>query len=85
MKKLFNIGSSIVIDGFSELRITGPYELLTLGSHSAKIKSGSFVIEVSGEVLIVEKLAEEMAIFSFEQMNRLHVTGNVTEETIYGT
>ena len=73
-----------MIDGYTELRITGPYELITLESNAAKIKSGSYVIEVSGESLLVEKLADEMAVFTFEQITRLHVNGKVTEEAIYG-
>lgn len=85
MKKLFNIGSSIVISAFSELRITGPYELLTLGSNSAVVKSGQYVVEVSGEELVVEKLGEELAVFSFDKMEKLSVIENVTEGSIYGT
>lgn len=63
------------------LRITGPYELLTLGPNLAIVKSGEYVVEVSGEDLFVEKLAEEFAVFSFNKIEQL----TVKEETTYGT
>lgn len=84
MKKLFTIGSSIVIDAFSELRITGAYELLALKSNAAIIQSGSYRIEVAGEDLIVEKLAEELAVFTFHPMESLQITEHAVDETVYG-
>lgn len=73
MKKLFNIGSLIVIDEFSSLRITGPYELVTLGPDFAIIRSGDYVIETAGEALIVEKLSEEVAVFSFDSITKMEI------------
>lgn len=73
MKKLFNIGSQIVIDEFTSLRITGPYELVTLGPDFAIIKSGDYFIETIGEALIVEKLAEEVAVFSFDGITTMEI------------
>ncbi len=73
MKKLFNIGSQIVIDEFTSLRITGPYELVTLGPDFAIIKSGDYLIETTGEALIVEKLAEEAAVFSFDVITTMEI------------
>lgn len=85
MKKLFTIGSSIVIEAFSSLRITGPYELIKLGSTVAIIKSSDYVVEVTGKDLVVEKLAEELAVFTFEKIERLTVVEAAGEEKLYGT
>lgn len=85
MKKLFNIGSLIVIDDFSSLRITGPYELVTLGPDFVVIKSTNHVLEVSGEELIVEKLAEEVAVFNFDLITEFKMTLSKSEETPYGS
>lgn len=74
LKKLFNIGSHIVIEEFSSLRIAGPYELVTLGPDFAIIKSGDYVIEASGEELLVEKLAEEVAVFSFDSITKMEIS-----------
>ena len=85
MKKLFNIGSLIVIEEFSSLRITGPYELVTLGPDFVVIKSANYVLEVSGEELIVEKLAEEVAVFSFDLITELKMSQACGEEAPYGS
>ena len=65
MKKLFNIGSSVVIDDFSSLRITGPYTLINLGPNFATIKCDDYTVEAVGEDLVVDKLLEEIALFTF--------------------
>lgn len=83
MKKLFNIGSLVVIDEFSSLRITGPYELVTLGPDFAIIKSGDYIIEASGDELIVEKLAEEVAVFSFDSIMKMEITPSHSEDSPY--
>lgn len=83
MKKLFNTGSSIVIDEFSELRINGPYALVTLGPDTAKIKSGPYLIEASGEELLVDLLSEEVAIFSFDSISKITITKNEKVDTAY--
>lgn len=85
MKKLFNIGSLIVIDEFTSLRITGPYELVTLGPDFAIIKSGDYIIEASGDELIVEKLAEEVAVFSFDIITKMEIKQSNSEESPYGS
>ena len=74
MKKLFNTGSLITINEFSSLRINGPYALVTLGPDYAKIKSGDYIIEASGEELIVDILSEEVAVFSFDSITKLTIT-----------
>ncbi|MDS9471027.1 hypothetical protein [Sporosarcina pasteurii] len=84
MKKLFNIGSQIVVDEFSSLRITGPYELVTLGPDFAIIKCDDYVIEVSGDQLTVEKLAEELAVFTFDSIERFSLVESNGEEGSYG-
>ncbi|MCZ2259361.1 hypothetical protein [Sporosarcina sp. G11-34] len=76
MKKLFNIGSSIVLDDFSSLRITGPYSLLNLGPNFATIKCHDYIVEAKGEDLIVDKLLEEMAVFSFSSIIKMEITIN---------
>lgn len=85
MKKLFTIGSLIVIEEFSSLRITGPYELVTLGPDFAIIKSGDYIIGASGEELIVEKLSEEVAVFSFSLITKVEITASNSEEVPYGS
>lgn len=77
LRKIFNTGSSVTIEEFSSLRISGPYTLLKLGPDFAMIKSGDYMIEASGEDLIVETLSEEVAVFSFASITTMHVT---TEE-----
>ena len=85
MKKLFNTGSSIVIDEFSSLQINGPYELVTLGPDFAIIKSGERTIETSGEGLTVDLLSEEMAVFSFDSIEKITIARLKKEETRYGS
>lgn len=85
LKKLFNTGSSIVIDEFSSLRINGPYELVTLGPDFATIKSGDYTIETSGEELTVDLLSEEMAVFSFDSIRKITIVLLDKEETPYGS
>ncbi|AOV07889.1 hypothetical protein [Sporosarcina ureilytica] len=85
MKKLFNIGSQIVVDEFSSLRITGPYELVTLGPDFTIIRCDNYVIEVSGDQLTVEKLAEELAVFTFDSIKRFTLVESNVEEGTYGT
>lgn len=85
MKNLFNIGSSIVVNASSTLRITGPYKLVTLRDHFAMIETSGYVVEVSGEALIVEKLAEELAEFSFEKIERVNMTELTSKEMADGT
>lgn len=77
LKKLFNIGSSIVIDDFSLIRITGPYTLLNLGPNFASIKCHDYIVEAKGEDLIVDKLLEELAIFSFSSILKMEITMRV--------
>lgn len=78
------MGSSIVIDASSTLRITGPYKLSTLHAHEAVIETDGYIIEVSGEALIVEKLGEELAEFSFEKIERVNITEITHKEIAYG-
>ncbi|MDW0117388.1 hypothetical protein QTL97_10615 [Sporosarcina thermotolerans] len=69
MKNLFKMNSSVTIDEFVVIRITGPYTLLKLGPDYAAVRSGDHVIEATGEDLIVETLSEELAVFSFEAIS----------------
>ncbi|GEN84346.1 hypothetical protein SLU01_26580 [Sporosarcina luteola] len=73
MKKLFKMNSSVTIDEFTSIRITGPYSLLKLGPDYAAIRSGDHVIEATGEELIVETLSEEIAVFSFESISHMTI------------
>lgn len=73
MKKLFKMNSSVTIDEFVTIRITGPYSLLKLGPDYAAIRSGDHVIEATGEDLIVETLSEEVAVLSFESITSMIV------------
>lgn len=67
------MNSSVTIDEFTSIRITGPYSLLKLGPDYAAIRSGDHVIEATGEELIVETLSEEIAVFSFESISRMTI------------
>ncbi len=69
----------------SALRITGPYKLVTLHNHFAVIETNGYAIEVSGEALIVEKLAEELAEISFDKIKRVHITEVTSKEMADGT
>lgn len=73
MKKLFKMNSSVTIDEFVTIRITGPYSLLKLGPDYAAFRSGNHVIEATGEDLIVETLSEEVAVLSFELITSMSV------------
>lgn len=67
------MNSSVTIEEFVSVRITGPYSLLKLGPDYAVIRSGDHVIEATGEGLIVETLSEEMAVFSFETITSVNI------------
>lgn len=67
------MNSSVTIDEFVTIRITGPYSLLKLGPDYAAIRSGNHVIEATGEDLIVETLSEEVAVLSFELITSMSV------------
>ncbi|MHA6259455.1 hypothetical protein ACXYMX_06005 [Sporosarcina sp. CAU 1771] len=83
MKKLFAFGSSVVIDDFSSLRITGPYSLVNLGPNFATIKCDSYLIEAEGEELTVDKLKEEIAVFHFESIKRIEISLGEKTEDLY--
>jgi len=74
LKKLFNTSSFIAIDDFSSIRITGPYELLTLGPDYATIKCGGYKIEASGADLLIDVLSEEVAVFTFTSITNMNIT-----------
>ncbi len=67
------MNTSVTIEEFVSVSITGPYSLLKLGPDYAVIRSGDHVIEATGEDLIVETLSEEMAVFSFETLTMVTV------------
>lgn len=67
------MNSSVTIDEFTSVRITGPYSLLKLGPDYAAIRSGDHVIEATGGELIVETLSEEIAVFSFESISSMTI------------
>lgn len=63
----------------STLRVTGPYHLVTLQAHYAKLEASGYVIEMSGESLIVEKLAEELAEITFEKITHIHIAESTSK------
>lgn len=67
------MNSTISIEEFVSIRITGPYSLLKLGPDYAVFRSGNHIIEAVGEDLIVETLSEEMAVLSFEMITSVSV------------
>ncbi|WP_191692761.1 hypothetical protein [Sporosarcina quadrami] len=73
LKKLFKMNSSIAIEEFVTIRITGPYSLLKLGPNYAAFRSGDHIIEAVGEELIVETLSEEIAVLSFDFITSVSV------------
>jgi hypothetical protein len=73
LKKLFNTGSLITINEFSSIQINGPCELLTLGPDLAKVKSGNYVIEATGDELLIDLLSEEIAIISFDSIHSITI------------
>ena len=42
--------------------------LLALGPDFVKVKSGNYIIEASGEELLIDLLSEEVAIISFDSI-----------------
>ena len=85
MKKLFNIGSSVVIDDFSSLQITGPYTLLNLGPDFATISCDDYTVEAVGEDLVVDKLLEEIALFTFSSITKIKITKHEDDGDLYGS
>lgn len=83
LRKLFNTGSSVTIEDFSSLRITGPYSLQKLGPDFAIISSGEFKIEVSGTDLTVDTLTEEVALFTFTSISAMNMTTVENKEAAY--
>ena len=67
------MNTSVTIEEFVSVRITGPYSLMKLGPDYAVIRSGDHVIEAAGEGLIVETLSEEVAVFSFEAVRNVTI------------
>lgn len=67
------MNSTVTIEEFVSVKITGPYSLMKLGPDYATIRCGDHVIEAAGEELIVETLSEEMAVFSFEALTSVIV------------
>lgn len=68
------MNSTVTIEEFVSVRITGPYSLMKLGPDYVVIRSGDHIIEATGEDLIVETLSEEMAVFSFETVTTVNIT-----------
>ena len=85
LKKLFNIGPSILIDDFTSLRITGPYALLSLGPNFATIKCDNYTVETTGEDLVVDQLLEEVAVFSFSSITNINVSKQKDDGNVYGS
>ena len=83
MKKLFNTGSIITINEFSSIQINGPCSLLALGPDFAKVKSGNYVIDASGDELLIDLLSEEIAIISFDSIYSVTITKLDNEENHY--
>jgi hypothetical protein len=83
LRKLFNTGSSVTIEDFTTLRVIGPYSLLKLGPDFAIIDSEEYRIEVSGNDLTVETLAEEVAVFTFTSITSMNVTTGADREAAY--
>ncbi len=84
MKKLFHTGSLVEIEGFSLLRINGPYTLLALSSNLATIQTSHYTIEVMAEDLTVDALSEEVAVLTFSSMTKMTATMLESKETPYG-
>ncbi|MFD1203871.1 MULTISPECIES: hypothetical protein [Sporosarcina] len=73
MRKLFKMGSSVTIDEYVSVHITGPYSLEKIGPDYAVIRSGDYILEVLGDELIIETLSEEVAILSFEVLRNFTI------------
>ena len=69
MKKLFNTDSVISIQEFSTVHITGPCALVTLGPNVVKVKSGNYLVEATGDELLIDLLSEEIMIISFDEIH----------------
>jgi hypothetical protein len=67
------MNSTVTIEEFVSVRITGPYSLVKLGPDYVMIRCEDHVIEAAGEELIVETLSEELAVFSFETLTNVTI------------
>ncbi len=83
MKKLFNTGSIITINEFSTIQINGPCSLLALGPDFVKVKSGNYVVDASGDELLIDLLSEEVAIISFDSIHSVTINKLDNEENHY--
>ena len=83
MKKLFDTGSIIKIQEFSTIHITGPCALVTLGPDFVKVKSGNYMVEATGDELLIDLLSEEIIIISFDEIHAITISRLNSEETHY--
>ena len=56
---------------------------MSLGPDFAKVKSGNYVIDATGDELLVDLLSEEIAIISFDSIRSITITKLDNEENRY--
>lgn len=71
MKKLFEMRSAITIDENNQVRITGPYQLLSVQASKASFATTYFTIHIDGEDLLIQTLSEEVAELTFSSIQSI--------------
>lgn len=74
MKKLFNLGSSILIEEYSSLKLNGKYALQKLSPDSIVLLTENYRLEAIGEDLLVQSLEDEIALIKFAVLTDLKIS-----------
>ncbi|GKV54331.1 hypothetical protein NCCP2222_02780 [Sporosarcina sp. NCCP-2222] len=83
MRKLFKMDTSVLIDNYSSIRITGPYDLVKLSGTACTIRSENFVIDMTGQEIVIETLAEEVAVITFETLEKMMIQPGKGKDDAY--
>ncbi|HLR11137.1 MAG TPA: hypothetical protein VK120_07100 [Sporosarcina sp.] len=71
MRKLFNMNTSIVMDGFQKIMMTGKYELVHFNEKELIVNQEHYEVHCEAMDLIIETLSEEQLVLSFSSMKKL--------------
>lgn len=83
VKKLFELHPSVILDEFSTLRITGPYEMLKIDATTVSFQAGDYMIFITGEEVTVDSLTEQNARVSINELEALTIRYQPDGETLH--
>ncbi|MBB4825761.1 hypothetical protein HNO89_002997 [Sporosarcina luteola] len=83
MRKLFKLDTSVLIDNYTSIRITGPYDLVRLSGTACTIRNDNFVIEITGQELFIEAMSEEVAVITFDSLGKMLVQPEKGKDEVY--